>query len=88
MATAEGLAIAGSALVLKPMSRLSCARFIHKGPVHALSLTLGYIYHTWLPKSRVRPSHPWIIEHYGHHPPLAVDPSAIIEIDLPITARG
>jgi AraC family transcriptional regulator len=61
----DDLEFAGPALVAKTIPALTCARFIHKGPARELPLTLDYVYHTWLPKSGMRLSHPWIIEHYG-----------------------
>jgi len=86
LAAAEtgGQTISGTALVLKPMPRLTCARFFHKGPIADLSLTLDYIYHTWLPKAGVSASHPWVIEHYGHDLPPASDWQSTIEIRIPL----
>ena len=85
-AETEGQAAAGTALVLKPMPQLTCARFVHKGGLATLSLTLDYIYHTWLPKAGVGPTHPWIIEHYGPDLPLAGVPKSALAIEMPITA--
>ncbi len=79
----EGQAAAGTALVLKPMPRLTCARFVHEGSLSRLSLTLDYMYHTWLPKAGVRPSYPWILEDYGQAVPLSPETSIRIEVLLP-----
>jgi AraC family transcriptional regulator len=38
-------------LVGKTLPALTCARFVHKGRSADLSMTLDYIYQTWLPKS-------------------------------------
>lgn len=54
-----------SALVMKTLPPLTCARFVHRGPRTALDLTRGYIYHTWLPQSDVRPVHLMEIEYHG-----------------------
>ena len=43
----------------------SYARFIHKGRLKALPLTLDYIYHTWLPKSGKSLACPLEIVCYG-----------------------
>jgi AraC family transcriptional regulator len=53
-------------LALKKFPALKWARFIHKGPTRELSLTLDYVYHTWLPKSGQSLSYPWVLEDYGH----------------------
>ncbi|HDQ72768.1 MAG TPA: AraC family transcriptional regulator [Chloroflexi bacterium] len=58
---AEG-EIGDAALVVKEIPALGCVRFVHKGPGWDLPLTLDYVYHTWLPKSGLRPSVPWTIE--------------------------
>ena len=52
-------------LVVKVIPSLTYARFVHKGPRRDLELTLDYIYHTWLPQSDMRLSHPLEIEYYG-----------------------
>jgi AraC family transcriptional regulator len=54
-----------SALVTKVIPPLRCARFIHKGPVKDLKLTLDYVYQTWLPRSGEQLSHPFEIHCYG-----------------------
>jgi AraC family transcriptional regulator len=57
--------IEGSAMVVKTIPASKYARFIHKGPLKALPLTLDYIYHTWLPKSGKNLSWPLEIICYG-----------------------
>jgi AraC family transcriptional regulator len=61
-----GMEVATSPLVLKHIPALTWTRFIHKGPTRALSLTLDYIYHTWLPQSGQSPAYPWVLEGFGH----------------------
>jgi len=56
--------IENAALVIKTIPALTYAKFIHKGTTQELSLTLDYIYHTWLPKSGNTLSCPLIIERY------------------------
>jgi AraC family transcriptional regulator len=53
-------------LALKKIPALKWARFIHKGPTRELSLTLDYVYHTWLPKSGQSLAYPWVLEGFGH----------------------
>ena len=52
-------------LVFKTIPPLRCARFIHKGLLRDLQLTLDYIYQIWLPKSGKTLSFPVEIEYYG-----------------------
>jgi AraC family transcriptional regulator len=40
------------------------ARFLHRGRAEDLWLTLDYVWHTWLPKSGYRLTHPLVIERY------------------------
>lgn len=74
----------GVDLVEKALPALTCARFIHKGPRHALSLTLDYVFHTWLPKSGCRLAQPWIIEHHACHFRGAGDPASELVLFFPI----
>jgi AraC family transcriptional regulator len=55
-----------SALVMKRIPALQYARFIHKGPLEDIRLTMDYVYHTWMPKSGKRPARPLEIERYGN----------------------
>jgi AraC family transcriptional regulator len=64
---ARELDLAGTALVVKTIPAAKYARFIHKGPVSQIHLTLDYVYHTWLPKSGECQVYPWIIEQYSSH---------------------
>jgi predicted transcriptional regulator YdeE len=73
-------ALDGTALAVKTIPAMTCACFIHQGCRRDLSLTLDYVYHTWLPKSGRRLSLPWIIEGYG--PVLRVTEDDISEIAL------
>jgi AraC family transcriptional regulator len=54
-----------SALLVKTIPPLRCARFIHRGRTEDLPLTLDYVYHTWLPKSGHSLAHPLLIEQVG-----------------------
>ena len=62
---AASLEVAGSALVLKRIAPLRCARFIHKGSRQDLSYSRRYIYQTWLPRSGERLAYPLEIEVHG-----------------------
>lgn len=55
------------AWVTKTLPAQSCARFIHKGLRRDLSLTLDYIYYTWLPQANMQIDSSTILLHYGHH---------------------
>jgi len=55
-----------AALAVKTIPPSKYARFVHKGPMQELQLTLDYIHHTWLPRSGKGLSYPFVIEHYGH----------------------
>jgi AraC family transcriptional regulator len=54
-----------AAWVLKTLPAGKYVRFIHKGFQQDLSLTLDYVYHTWLPQSTCRLAAPHLIAHYG-----------------------
>jgi AraC family transcriptional regulator len=61
-----GMDVPPGPLALNKIPALKWARFIHKGPTRELSLTLDYVYHTWLPKSGQSLSYPWVLEGFGH----------------------
>jgi AraC family transcriptional regulator len=75
---------AGPALVLQAIPALTCARFLHKGPVRDLPLTLDYVVHTWLPKSGRQLSQPLVLEHYGQGYHGVDDDDFEVEVYLPI----
>jgi len=77
-------ALAGTALAVKTVPAMTCACFVHKGCRRDLSLTLDYVYHTWLPKSGRCLSLPWIIEGYGPTLPTADDAEAETAIHIPV----
>jgi AraC family transcriptional regulator len=54
--------VAHPAVVVKRIPPFQYARFVHRGPLSDLGLTLDYIYHTWLPKSGCRLAWPVEIE--------------------------
>ncbi len=85
MAAVEALAgdRAGSALVVKRLPALRCARFIHQGARQDARLTRNYVYQTWLPKSGERLAYPLEVECYGREVPLGGD-EAEWEIYIPI----
>lgn len=85
-AAGKDLGLEASALVLKPLPRQTCARFLHRGPLDTLALTLAYIHHTWLPKARATPAQPWILEGYGRAVPMQAEALGEIEIYLPVSA--
>lgn len=76
--------IAGTALVSKAIPPLACARFIHKGRASELQLTLDYVYHTWLPRSGMRLSLPWVIEQFGDDVRHDDGPEAERQVYIPI----
>jgi AraC family transcriptional regulator len=80
----QALDAGGTALVVKPVPALRYGRFVHKGPMADLPLTLDYVYHTWLPKSGYRLSHRWVIEHYGPNADPAGGEGAETEIYVPV----
>jgi AraC family transcriptional regulator len=79
-----GLEVAGTALVSKAVPPLQCARFIHKGSARELQLTLDYVYHTWLPRSGMHLTLPWVLEHFGHDIVDAGNPDSEWEVYIPI----
>ncbi len=54
--------------VVKTLPRLTYARFIHPGPARDLSLTLDYIYQTWLPQSGRNLAASFELEAFGSCP--------------------
>lgn len=72
------------AWVTKTLPAQTCARFIHKGLRRNLSLTLDYIYYTWLPQANVQIDLSTILLHYGHH----VEDSAQAEIEVFVGVGG
>ena len=54
-----------AAWIVKTLPAQPCARFIHKSLRHNLSLTLDYIYYTWLPQANLRWHPSTILLHYG-----------------------
>jgi AraC family transcriptional regulator len=80
----EGNGSEAATLVYKAFPALRLARFVHAGGWTELSLSLDYIYHTWLPKADVRRSHPWIIEEYGPGLPAAAIFETGMGIGIPV----
>ena len=54
-----------TALVSKRVPAHQYARFVHKGATGQLSLTMDYIYHTWLPRSGYSLALPLVVEQFG-----------------------
>lgn len=50
-------------LVLQTLPAGKYLCFSHQGPAAALTLTLDYVHHTWLPNADLCPAHPLVIEH-------------------------
>ena len=67
-------------LVVQTIPAGTYVRFTHKGTEAACALTLDYIYHTWLPKSDLRPAHPLEVERFGG----VITPDAEREISIPV----
>ena len=80
----EDAGLEATSLVYKTLPRLNLAKFGHCGGWTALPLSLDYIFHTWLPKTRTRPSHPWVIEDYGPELPAAGSLESPIGIGIPV----
>ena len=53
------------ALVGKTLPPHRYARFVHRGPVRDVDMTLDYVYQTWLPKSGASLAAPFEVEAYG-----------------------
>jgi AraC family transcriptional regulator len=87
-AEVQGLQAGGTALVVKPLPALRYGRFVHKGPMAELPLTLDYVFHTWLPKSGYRLAYRWVIEHYGPNADPANGAGAETEIYVPVERGG
>jgi AraC family transcriptional regulator len=77
-------AVGHTALVVKSIPALDLARFVHKGRRRDLSLTLDYVYHTWLPKSGRRLALPWVVEAYGPGIPPADNDDAEMTLLVPM----
>jgi len=56
----------------------------HNGSVETLSLTLTYLYHTWLPKAGLQPACPLEILAFGEAPPWRGENSSEITILAPV----
>jgi predicted transcriptional regulator YdeE len=78
------LDIAESTLIAKQVPALECAQFIHKGAERELPLTLDYVYHTWLPRSGLRLSLPWVLERFGDNAGPGQGPDPEWEIYIPV----
>jgi predicted transcriptional regulator YdeE len=57
-------------------------RVIHRGTARALSFTLDYTYHTWLPQSDYYAALPWYVEHYSTTPGRSGD--GVWDVYLPV----
>jgi AraC family transcriptional regulator len=71
-------------LVGKVIPPLKYARFIHKGLSKDVSMTLDYVYQTWLPRSGHSIATPFQIEFYGERYKGPDDPNSESEILIPI----
>lgn len=69
-------------LVTQTLPKGTYVHVIFKGNPGQLSLTLGYIYHTWLPKSEYRIAHPIEVEYYGSTPKNEFDSDLNIYIPI------
>ncbi len=73
-----------SCLVAKTIPEFHCARFVHKGLLKDLDLTLEYIYQTWLPKSGKRLARGLEIEFHGQDERLADTEQTERDILIPV----
>jgi AraC family transcriptional regulator len=80
----EGSASEATNLVHKALPGTSLSRFVHCGDWKDLSLSLDYIYSTWLPKTGTRPWQLWIIEDYGPELPTAGTFESGLGIGIPV----
>lgn len=80
----EGTGLEATSLVQKVLPGSALATFVHAGDWGDLSLSLDFIYHTWLPKAGTCPSQPWIIEDYGLELPAEGTLETAIGIGIPI----
>jgi len=71
-------------LIGKAVPPLKYAKFIHKGPIKKINMTLDYIYQTWLPKSGNRTAAPFEIEYLGTSLDNIDDPDFESEILIPV----
>jgi AraC family transcriptional regulator len=72
------------ALVGKTLAPNRYARFVHRGPMRDVGMTLDYVHQTWLPKSGACLAAPLEIEAYGECCAGSGDPDATCEIWIPI----
>ena len=80
----EGAEDVGISLVVKRFPAMKVARFIHKGSLREVHLTLDYAYHAWLPRSDQQLSYPWVIENHGREGWEAKDAGSETAITIPI----
>ena len=80
----ENSALRDSGLVRKAIPPLTCARATHQGASGNRPLTLDYVYHTWLPRSGLTLSQPWIIERFSQDPQKARNEPLERSIYIPI----
>jgi AraC family transcriptional regulator len=80
----ESINLTAPGLVRKEIAASAYARFIHKGSLKDLPLTLAYIYQTWLPQSGRQLACPLEIENYGLNFREADTQAAEIEIFIPV----
>ncbi len=76
----------GAAMVTKTIPTSHYARFVHKGLIQDLPLTMDYVYHTWQPRSGQRISYSWAIEHSMRDFRDATEPGFEREIYIPLEA--
>ena len=75
---------AGVGLVTKQIPAMKVACFNHRGTLVEQALTLDYIYHAWLPRSKERLSIPWVIENLKEDVWRAGDEKLASDLYIPI----
>jgi predicted transcriptional regulator YdeE len=63
---------------------MKVACFNHRGTLVEQALTLDYIYHAWLPRSKERLSIPWVIENLKEDVWRAGDEKLASDLYIPI----
>jgi predicted transcriptional regulator YdeE len=76
--------VRGPNLVVRALPSARYARFVHKGPRERRELTLGYIRHTWIPRSGHALAYPMEIELYVELPRRFGDEEAETPLLVPL----
>ena len=77
---AQSLEKTSTQLVIQTLPAGKYLRFTPEGSTDKLSLTLEYLYHTWLPNMTMRPAHPFEVAYFGSNPGVA----GVKEVAIPV----